>query len=52
MIVVTHEMSFAASCADKIVFFRDGKVVEQGGPEILTDPETADLKDFLQLNKE
>lgn len=52
MIVVTHEMSFAASCADKIVFFRDGKVVEQGGPEILTDPETADLKDFLQLSKE
>jgi polar amino acid transport system ATP-binding protein len=36
MIVVTHEMRFAADVADRIVFMDDGRVVEQGPPEQIT----------------
>lgn len=30
MVVVTHEISFAAEAADEIVFMADGAVVETG----------------------
>lgn len=33
MIVVTHEMVFARSVADRIVFFDQGRVVEDRSPE-------------------
>lgn len=33
MIVVTHEMGFARSVADKVVFMDEGKIVEVGHPE-------------------
>ncbi len=38
-IVVTHEMRFAREAADRIVFMSDGRIVEQGKPEIMfTEP--------------
>ncbi len=33
MIVVTHEMGFARSVADRVVFMADGQIVEVGPPE-------------------
>ena len=33
MIVVTHEMGFAKQVADRVVFFHDGNIREQGTPE-------------------
>jgi len=33
MIVVTHEMGFAREVADRIIFFDQGRIVEQGTPE-------------------
>ena len=47
MIMVTHEMNFARRIADKIVFMHEGKVHEQGGPEILSAPATPELRDFV-----
>lgn len=47
MIMVTHEMNFARRIADKIVFMHEGKVHEQGGPEILSAPTTPELRDFV-----
>ncbi len=35
MIVVTHEMRFAKEVADRIVFMKDGRIVEEGTPEAL-----------------
>ncbi|MEU4893900.1 amino acid ABC transporter ATP-binding protein [Streptomyces sp. NPDC044780] len=35
LIVVTHEMRFAADVADRIVFMDDGRIVEEGAPERL-----------------
>ena len=35
MIVVTHEMGFARSVADEIIFLEKGKLLESGAPEKL-----------------
>ncbi|WP_330184303.1 amino acid ABC transporter ATP-binding protein [Nocardia sp. NBC_01503] len=48
MIVVTHEMGFARSVSDRVVFMDHGRVVETGTPEALFDkPETPRLQQFL-----
>ncbi|MEU5271236.1 amino acid ABC transporter ATP-binding protein [Streptomyces hygroscopicus] len=35
LVVVTHEMRFAADVADRIVFMDDGRIVEEGAPDRL-----------------
>ncbi|MEU8871051.1 amino acid ABC transporter ATP-binding protein [Streptomyces javensis] len=35
LVVVTHEMRFAADVADRIVFMDDGRIVEEGTPDAL-----------------
>ncbi len=48
MVVVTHEMGFARSAADSVVFMDEGKVVESGPPEqIFASAETDRLRRFL-----
>lgn len=48
MIVVTHEMGFAKRVADRVVFFHDGVIREQGTPEEIFDhPQHSDTKSFL-----
>ncbi|RDW14740.1 amino acid ABC transporter ATP-binding protein [Paracoccus thiocyanatus] len=47
MILVTHEMQFARDVADRVIYMRDGIVHEMGGPEILTNPGTPELAEFL-----
>lgn len=48
MVVVTHEMDFARSVADRVVFMDGGVVVEQGTPEeIFTNPKNERTKTFL-----
>lgn len=49
MILVTHEMSFAEKVANKIIYMRDGLVWEMGGPEILSNPKTQELQDFVGI---
>ncbi len=52
MIVVTHEMEFAASVADKVIFMSDGVIEEQGTPdELFGNPKSPALKSFLGKNK-
>jgi polar amino acid transport system ATP-binding protein len=49
MIVVTHEMGFARSVADEIVFMEHGVVVEQGPPErMFRTPEVPRTAEFLR----
>ena len=48
MVVVTHEIGFAREVADQIVFMDGGVVVEQGGSEIIDNPQEPRFKDFLQ----
>lgn len=48
MVVVTHEMGFARSASDAVVFMDHGKVVESGPPEqIFEAAETERLQRFL-----
>ncbi|OBH19382.1 amino acid ABC transporter ATP-binding protein [Mycolicibacter terrae] len=48
MVVVTHEMAFARSASDTVVFMDRGKVVESGPPEqIFDNAETERLQKFL-----
>jgi general L-amino acid transport system ATP-binding protein len=48
MICVTHEMGFARTVADRVVFMDRGEIVEQGVPEeLFANPKTDRLKTFL-----
>ncbi|MFJ8016923.1 amino acid ABC transporter ATP-binding protein [Streptomyces sp. NPDC096339] len=48
MVVVTHEMGFARSAANRVVFMADGQIVEDRTPErFFTAPESDRAKDFL-----
>jgi polar amino acid transport system ATP-binding protein len=48
MLVVTHEMGFARSAADQVVFMDQGVVVEKGPPhQVLTEPEHPRTRQFL-----
>ena len=48
MILVTHEMAFARSVADQILFMVDGVVEEEGTPEqIFTAPRSERTQAFL-----
>lgn len=48
MIIVTHEMAFAKSVSDKVVFMADGIIEEIGTPcEIFDNPKSPKLKHFL-----
>jgi polar amino acid transport system ATP-binding protein len=49
MIIVTHEMNFARAVADRVLFFCDGGIVEEGIPEeFFTNPKTDRAKQFLR----
>ena len=48
MIIVTHEMDFAANVADKVIFLDKGEIAEQGpAKEIFTHPKEERTKKFL-----
>ena len=49
MVVVTHEMGFARSAADRLVMFDQGAVLEEGPPEqVMTDPAHERTRAFLR----
>jgi len=49
MLVVTHEMHFARDVADRMVFFADGTIVEEGVPRDLIDrPRDERLQRFMR----
>ncbi|WP_455356589.1 amino acid ABC transporter ATP-binding protein [Streptomyces sp. SYSU K217416] len=48
MVVVTHEMGFARSAANRVVFMADGKIVEEATPDqFFSNPRSDRAKDFL-----
>lgn len=48
LIFATHSINQAERFADQIIFLADGKIAEQGTAQILLQPQTATLKDFLK----
>jgi len=50
MLVVSHEMGFARSAADEIIFMDHGVIVEEGPPEkLFRDAQHARTRDFLRI---
>lgn len=48
MIVVTHEIEFAAEVADRVIFMSDGVIAEEGTPEqVINNPQNERTKAFL-----
>ena len=48
MIVVTHEMGFARNVANRIMFFDEKNIKEEGAPkDIFENPQSPRLKEFL-----
>ncbi|MDB5477624.1 MAG: peptide transporter ATP-binding protein [Alphaproteobacteria bacterium] len=47
--IITHLLGFARRASDQILFLNDGKIEESGGPEILVNPQSVRLKNFVQL---
>ncbi|MFF3314970.1 amino acid ABC transporter ATP-binding protein [Streptomyces sp. NPDC003035] len=48
MVVVTHEMGFARSAANRVVFMADGRIVEETTPDqFFSNPRSDRAKDFL-----
>ncbi len=49
MVCVTHEMGFAREVADRVLFFDEGKIVEEGTPvEIFAHAKERRTQDFLK----
>lgn len=48
ILMATHEIGFARSAADRVVFLQGGRIVEQGPPEqVIDDPVEPATRDFL-----
>jgi polar amino acid transport system ATP-binding protein len=49
MMIVTHEISFAADIADRVLMFDHGRIVEEGDPKvILRKPVSPRTQQFLK----
>lgn len=48
MVIVTHEMGFAKSISDRVLFISDGVITEQGSPDQIVDnPQNEKTQKFL-----
>ncbi|MCC3145627.1 amino acid ABC transporter ATP-binding protein [Halanaerobium sp. Z-7514] len=48
MLIVTHEMGFARTVADELIFMEGGHIIEQGPPEkLFKNPEHKRTREFL-----
>ncbi|UCD70369.1 MAG: ectoine/hydroxyectoine ABC transporter ATP-binding protein EhuA [Betaproteobacteria bacterium] len=49
MLIVTHEMNFAERSSDRVLFFDEGRILEDGPPEqVLKNPREQRTRDFLR----
>ena len=48
MLVVTHEMAFARDVSNRVIFFDEGVIVEDGAPQdVFTTPKSPQFKQFI-----
>ena len=49
MVIVTHEIQFAAEVSDRVVFMDHGKIVEAGTPsQVIANPQERRTREFLK----
>ena len=52
MVIVTHEMEFAKSVSDRVIYMRNGIIEAQGTPEeVFDNPQNEHLQQFLNSGK-
>lgn len=49
VLLITHALNFARRAADNVLFMDHGKIVERGSVELLNNPQTPRLRQFLSL---
>lgn len=50
MIIVTHELNFAKNVSNRIIFMDQGKIIEEGVPDIIFNtPQEDRTKKFLKM---
>jgi len=48
MVVITHELGFAENVADRVVFFNEGKIIEEGETKkMIHNPDNARTREFM-----
>ncbi|MEK7497167.1 MAG: ATP-binding cassette domain-containing protein [Patescibacteria group bacterium] len=52
IIFVSHVLHFASKISDKVIFLDEGKIVEEGTSDILTNPKTERLKKFISISQQ
>ena len=53
MLLVTHEIKFAADIADRVLMFDQGKIIEDGPPsQVIGDPQVQRTRQFLRAVNE
>ncbi len=50
VLLVTHQLRIAQELADEVLLFDKGRIIEQGPPEMLVNPQTERLREFLLLD--
>lgn len=49
MLIVTHHMKFAERCSDRVLFFEQGRILEEGRPEVIFhNPRQERTRQFLE----
>jgi len=48
MLIITHEMDFAMSIGDKVVFLDNGKIMDWGTADLIRNPQKDRTKEFLE----
>lgn len=53
LLIVTHEMRFAKEISDRVLFLKEGRIHEEGSPEVIfKNPKTQELRNFLRIEAE
>ena len=53
MVIVTHEIDFARSVSDRVIFMDGGVIVEEGKPQdVIDNPSNERTKAFLKKMSE
>ena len=52
VIFVSHAIHLASKISDKVIFLDNGKIVEEGTSDILTNPKTDRLKKFINISQQ
>ncbi len=48
MLISTHDVRFARSVTDRIIFLQDGRIIEETTPAGMAAPQTPELQAFLR----